>query len=80
MSDPPAPPQVSPDGKSYWDGQRWVPMQSETPLQPPWQPPSVVVVKQPRAKWIGWVGYGLLAVAAVGVFAAVTALWLAAGD
>ncbi len=26
MSTPP-PPQVSPDGKFYWDGTRWVPMQ-----------------------------------------------------
>jgi hypothetical protein len=29
MSDPPPPPQVSPDGKFYWDGQRWVPMPAE---------------------------------------------------
>lgn len=27
MSTPP-PPQVSPDGKFYWDGTRWVPMQA----------------------------------------------------
>jgi hypothetical protein len=26
MSDPTPPPQISPDGKFYWDGQRWVPM------------------------------------------------------
>jgi hypothetical protein len=25
--EPPPPPQVSPDGKFYWDGTRWVPMQ-----------------------------------------------------
>jgi hypothetical protein len=29
----PPPPQVSPDGKFYWDGERWVPMQ--TPLADP---------------------------------------------
>jgi hypothetical protein len=28
MSDSAAPPQVSPDGKFYWDGARWVPLQS----------------------------------------------------
>jgi hypothetical protein len=27
MSGPPPPPQLSPDGKFYWDGTRWVPMQ-----------------------------------------------------
>ena len=32
MSGPPPPPQVSPDGKFYWDGTRWVPMQ-QVPLQ-----------------------------------------------
>src|SRR6266850_6772946 len=26
MSDPPPPPQVSADGKFYWDGTRWLPM------------------------------------------------------
>jgi hypothetical protein len=31
MSDPPPPPQVSADGKFYWDGQRWVPTQ-QSPL------------------------------------------------
>ena len=37
MSGPPPPPQVSPDGKFYWDGERWVPMQEQAPLsqQPP---------------------------------------------
>jgi hypothetical protein len=36
----PPPPQVSPDGKFYWDGQRWVPMQ-QAAAQP--------VVPQPAA-------------------------------
>jgi len=32
---PPAGPQLSPDGKFYWDGQRWQPVpqsQSKTPI------------------------------------------------
>lgn len=47
MSDPPPPPQVSPDGKFYWDGSRWVPMQqapqqwgSMRPAPQPAQQPS----------------------------------------
>jgi len=28
MSEPPPPPQVSPDGRFYWDGQAWQPMPS----------------------------------------------------
>src|SRR5438128_473816 len=31
MSGAPTPPQVSPDGKFYWDGQRWVPMHAPAP-------------------------------------------------
>jgi hypothetical protein len=74
MSSPPPPPQVSPDGKFYWDGTRWVPMQGQAPAQPPpAQRPEVVVVKQPRGAWNSCVGYGCLAVAAVFVLAAVTA-------
>lgn len=35
MSGPPPPPQVSPDGKFYWNGTHWVPMQaSAQPTQP----------------------------------------------
>ena len=37
MADPPPPPQVSADGRFYWDGQRWAPMQQ--PLSPPPQSP-----------------------------------------
>jgi Domain of unknown function (DUF4190) len=37
------PPQVSPDGKFYWDGQRWVP--NQVVLQPP---VTSVVVYGPR--------------------------------
>jgi len=34
-AEPPPPPQVSPDGKFYWDGERWVPMQVQAPAQAP---------------------------------------------
>jgi hypothetical protein len=34
VAEQPPPPQVSPDGKFYWDGQRWVPMQATAPAQP----------------------------------------------
>jgi hypothetical protein len=75
MGDPPPPPQVSADGKFYWDGQRWVPMQAQSSQAPPVQQPErVVVVKQPRGAWNSCVGYGCLAIAAVFVLAAVTAL------
>jgi hypothetical protein len=30
-AEPPPPPQVSPDGKFYWDGQRWGPMPEPPP-------------------------------------------------
>ena len=33
MSEPTPPPQVSPDGKFYWDGTRWVPV-PPTPVPP----------------------------------------------
>lgn len=42
-AEPPTPPQVSPDGKFYWDGQRWVPTQQLAPQQPA----AVVVYGQP---------------------------------
>jgi hypothetical protein len=40
MSDPPPPPQVSPDGKFYWDGTRWVPMQAQAAAEPQPTAPS----------------------------------------
>ena len=43
MSEPPPPPQVSPDGKFYWDGTRWVPTQQLAQQQPA----PVVVYGQP---------------------------------
>lgn len=43
-ADPPPPPQVSPDGKFYWDGQRWVPMQGRAQQL---QPPTAVATQLP---------------------------------
>jgi hypothetical protein len=52
MSDPTPPPQVSPDGKFYWDGQKWVPMQAPPgPSSPPQQLPQ----SAPRSRNVGCV-------------------------
>ena len=45
---PPPPPQVSPDGKFYWDGQRWLPMQGQAPVQPP---PAVAQQPPPQTQY-----------------------------
>jgi hypothetical protein len=39
------PPQVSPDGKFYWDGEKWVPFQGAVAAQP-----SRVVAAQPSSR------------------------------
>jgi hypothetical protein len=36
MSDHPQPHRLSPDGKFYWDGQEWMPMQRTSPPLWPW--------------------------------------------
>ena len=46
---PPPPPQVSPDGKFYWDGTRWVPVQSQ----------SAVATQVPAGYEIKKKGHGL---------------------
>ena len=43
MSDPPQPHQVSPDGKFYWDGQDWMPMQRASPRPWPWVAIGLVI-------------------------------------
>lgn len=49
-AEPPPPPQISPDGKFYWDGQRWLPMQTPAAQEPPpqvaQQPPPVQAFPQ----------------------------------
>jgi hypothetical protein len=66
MSAPPPPPQVSPDGKFYWDGTRWVPMQ---------QAPQVPL---PRSRNVGCVTR-TTCLTVVGLFVAVAAVLLVAG-
>jgi hypothetical protein len=43
MSDPPQPHRVSPDGKFYWDGQDWMPMQRTSPRLWPWVATGLVL-------------------------------------
>lgn len=42
MSEPPPPPQVSPDGKFYWDGQAWQPMPGSASIPATPEPPRVL--------------------------------------
>lgn len=37
MTDPPAPPQVSPDGRFFWDGEAWQPLPVAAASSPPEQ-------------------------------------------
>ena len=87
MSDPPPPPQVSPDGKFYWDGQRWLPMpqQSRQPevqrfpdMAPNYRAPEPTAPRQGLRARLGMtgavnscVGYGCLGIALIFVFAAI---------
>jgi hypothetical protein len=69
-NDPPPPPQVSADGKFYWDGQRWVPMQqvpTQQPVQPMRRPETVGCVTRTTCLTV------------VGLFAAIAAVLLIAG-
>jgi len=42
MSEPPPAPQISPDGKFYWDGQAWQPMPTSGPAPAPPAEPRVL--------------------------------------
>ena len=64
---PPAPPQISPDGKFYWDGQRWVPMQQSPPFAAQWPASPVAPVKRSSGRRNGCIGVALL----VTLFAAI---------
>jgi hypothetical protein len=66
MSDPPPPPQVSPDGKFYWDGTRWLPMQPANVPDPR------------RSQNVGCVTR-TTCLTVVGVFVAIAAVLLIAG-
>lgn len=60
---PPPPPQVSPDGKFYWDGQRWVPMPAQAAAQP--LPVAPSRERYPPSHWL----IGGLGIVGVIVFA-----------
>jgi hypothetical protein len=47
-AEPPPPPQVSPDGRFYWDGQRWVPM--PVPALPPQRVPMQATAPDPEER------------------------------
>lgn len=80
MSSPPPPPQVSADGKFYWDGQRWVPMQGQAAKQPPLMaqkqrpqlPPGYEIKKQGHGLRNGCIG-------CVGLIVLVIIIGIAAG-
>lgn len=54
MTTPPPPPQISPDGKFYWDGQAWLPM--PTAAGPAAAPSDTA--DQPVAYEPGWAAKG----------------------
>jgi len=66
MSEQP-PPQVSPDGRFYWDGQRWVPFQQAA------APPPLLAQPQPQSHTGRNLALGCLGVLIVGVIIAVAA-------
>lgn len=70
MSGPPPPPQISPDGKFYWDGTRWVPMQGQAPSQPQpmaqQQPPKLPPGYEIKKQGHGWRN---VAIGCVGIIA-----------
>ena len=59
MSDPPPPPQLSPDGKFWWDGQRWVPVQQAQSAQ---RPANVGCVTHTTCITVVALGVGLIVV------------------
>src|SRR2546427_13374 len=79
MSDPPPPPHVSPDGKFYWDGTRWVPMQGQAPAQPP--PIAQQSQQLPAGSEIKKEGHGLRngCIGCAGLIALLIIIGIAAG-
>lgn len=65
-AEPPPPPEVSPDGKWYWDGQRWVPVHEAAHLGQPVPPIAPPTTKRPWTR--DWGNWSLL-IAALGWFA-----------
>jgi len=62
-AEPPPPPQVSADGKFYWDGQRWVPMQ--TPAAPQVAQPPPVYAAPRKGHAVRNVSFGCLGLIAL---------------
>ncbi len=57
MSEPPPPPQVSPDGRFYWDGSKWVPMPASTTEPAPTSTsPNAVLAKLKAERSFGFMG------------------------
>src|ERR1700687_3185352 len=76
MSEPPPPPQVSPDGKFYWDGTRWVPTQQLAPPQPA---PAVVYGQPTNSLAVGALIAGIASWILCPVIAALVAVSLGIG-
>jgi len=57
-SQPPSQPQISADGKFYWDGQRWVPMQQTVP-------PATATKPSHRGRNLGLGCVGLIVVVVI---------------
>jgi cytochrome c biogenesis protein CcdA len=66
-AEPPPPPHVSPDGKLYWDGQRWMPVERGAQLPQSVSPVAPSTARRPWTRdWANW----SLVMAALGWFAA----------
>ena len=79
MSQPPpyghAPPQYSPDGKWWWDGEQWLPVSEDTPpARYPVAPPAPPEPARARSRWLPVLA---AAVAFVVVVGALTGAFLA---
>lgn len=60
--EPPAPPTVSPDGKFYWNGKRWVPLPASrrnTSLSPPRSRAQRTPAQRRRPKTRAYLRYGI---------------------
>lgn len=68
---PTAPPQVSPDGQWWWNGQSW------QPVQPPPQPPAPLPTPVGDTFWGGDVTRPIQVLVAVG--AVIFVIWFVAG-
>jgi hypothetical protein len=56
------PPTLSPDGKFYWDGQKWQPMPAASPAVP-----TPVAAPKPRRRGCLWLGVAIIGVVIVAI-------------